>query len=318
VTAQALATRLLVREYLPLAGWLLGWFMLGLAIGHADAVRLLAATFLVQAVRIVATLDTYPALARRARTDGALFKASRRTALRLDLGGLTAALALSAVMALLLSWRGMGEGAAMVAIAAAGLPARNPCALLVAHRDRVGPWRIGGAFVILAGSAAVLLLDLGWIGAAIVLALRDWGGLLTTALLGRVRPAPDVGPTTVLSFAEAAGQTEAGARRKLSYRLLKTVSTMLLGPFGNLAARTGRSAGKLDSRLARIVPRHKGGYVVFTATTASACAFLLSISTEPALFLAAAGLARLAASGAVALLWWRYSGAGLEEDDDDD
>jgi hypothetical protein len=317
VRVHPVATRLLVREYLPLAGWLLGWFVLGLAIGHANAVRLLAATFLVQAVRIVATLDTYPALARRAFADGALFKESRRTALRLDLGGLAVGLALSAVLVLLLGWRGMGEGSAMVAIAAASLPARNPGTLLVARRDRVGPWRVGSAFVMLAGSGAVLLFDLGWFGAAVVLALRDWGGLLATALLGRIRPAPDEQPTTALSFAEAAAQTEASARRKLSYRLIKTVSTMLLGPFGNLAARTGRSAGKLDSRLARIVPRHRGGYVVFTAVTAIASTVLLSISTEPALFLAAAALGRLAASGGAALLWWGYSGAVDEEDDDD-
>ena len=313
-----LAARLVVREYLPLAGWLLGWSMIGLAIGHADAVRLLAATFLVQAVRIAATLDTYPALARRAGPDKALFKASQRTAIRLDLVGLAISLALTAALVLLLGWRGMGEGAAMVAIAGGSLPARNPGALFVARKDRVGPWRVGGAAVMLAGAAAVLLLDLGWVGAAIALALRDWGGLLATMLLGRPRVAPSQPPSSALSFADAAALTESGARRKLSYRLLKTVSTMLLGPFGNLAARTGRSAGKLDHRLARIVPRYKSGYVLFTLGTALVSGVLLAISTEPASFLGAAASARLAASGLAALLWWRYSGEAADEQDDDD
>lgn len=317
VRARKVAGQLVLREYLPLGAWLLAWALIGLAVGHADAVRLLAASFFVQALRAVATLETFAALTRWAYADKPLFKASRRRAVRYDLAGLFLALLLTAALALFLEWRGMAEAAVMVMIAALSLPARHPLALFAVRRNRVVPWRMGSAVLIVAGAALVLLLDLGWIGAAAVLALRDWAGLVAAVLFGGPRPRPQSLPDRPLDLAAAAGQTEANARRKLSYRLIKTVSSVLLGPFGNVAARTGRSAGKLDSRLARIVPRHRGGYVLFTLGTATAAAVLLMTSREPAALLASAGSARLAASGAAVLMWWRYAGEVSEDEDDD-
>jgi hypothetical protein len=73
------AKRLAVREYLPLASWVFSWFMIGVAIGHADAVRLLAANAFVQAVRHVCTLETMPLFGLRERT-AETFRQARRAA----------------------------------------------------------------------------------------------------------------------------------------------------------------------------------------------------------------------------------------------
>ena len=142
--------------------------------------------------------------------------------------------------------------------------------------------------------------------------MREWGGLLATRLFAPPRERVGSIWTQPLTFAEAARRTEGSARQKLSYRLISSVASLVLGPFGNIAARTGREIGKVDSRLAKLVPRKKSGLVLFTAgTTATAIAFLL-VSREPSTLLASAAAARLAASGAAVLMWWRYA-TGIPE-----
>jgi hypothetical protein len=121
-----------------------------------------------------------------------------------------------------------------------------------------------------------------------------------------------------LTFALVAARTEASARKRLSYRLIKSLLGVVLGPFGNIAARTSREVGKLDSRLARIVPRNKPSMILFTLGTGGAAAFWLLVSREPATVLAGAAFARLSATGAAALLWWRYATKDVDEEEDDD
>ena len=175
------AKRLAVREYLPLASWILSWFMIGIAIGHADAVRLLAANAFVQAVRHVCTLEAMPLFGLRERT-AETFRQARRAATRLELAGLAASVVGVLLLVGLLEYRGLGQVAVMVAIAAAAIPARTPAALLVAHRQRFPIWRIGSGLTFAAGSAAVLLFGGDWMAAAAVLALREWGALIATLL----------------------------------------------------------------------------------------------------------------------------------------
>ena len=312
------AKRLALREYLPLGSWILSWFMIGIAVGHADAVRLLAANAFVQAIRHVCTVEAMQVFGLRSRTDKANFRQARRAALRFELGGLAACAITTAIVVALLGYRGLYEAAGMVAIVAAAIPARTPGALLVAHRRRLPRWRIGSALTFVIGSAVVLLFGLHWVAAALVLALREWGGLVGTLLFAPERSLKDSTVNEPLTFAEAARRTEAAARQKLSYRLISSVASLVLGPFGNLAARTGREVGKLDSRLAKIVPRSKSGFILFTLGTAAAAAFFLIVSREPSTLLAAAAFARLAASGASVLLWWRYAGQAPEDEELDE
>jgi hypothetical protein len=310
------AKRLAVREYLPLASWVLSWFMIGVAIGHADAVRLLAANAFVQAVRHVCTLEAMPLFGLRERT-AETFRQARRAAIRLELAGLAASIVGVLLLAGLLEYRGLGQVAVMVAIAAVAIPARTPAALLVAHRQRFPTWRIGSGLTFAAGSAAVLLFGGDWMAAAAVLALREWGALIATLLFAPERKNKH-SRSRPLTFEEVARRTEANARQKLSYRLISSISSLLLGPFGNLAARTGREMGRLDSRLAKLVPRKKSGFALFTLGTVVVAATFLFVSREPSTVLGAAAFARLAASGATVLMWWRYGSDAADDDDLDE
>ena len=313
------AKRLAIREYVPLGCWILSWFMIGIAVGHADAVRLLAANAFVQAIRHVCTVEAMQVLGRRTGAEKAVFKQARRAALRIEAGSFLVCIIGTALVAGAFHARGLHEAATMFVIAAFGIPARHPTAILVARRDRIATWRLGSALTFAVGSGLVLLLGLHWAAAAAVLALREWGGLAATLLFAPRRMLKGRIWTDPLTFGEAARRTEASARQKLSYRLIGAVASLVLGPFGNIAARTGREVGKLDSRLAKLVPRSKSGFVLFTLGTAATAGFFLFVSSEPSTILGAAAFARLAASGGTVLLWWRYGGeTATEEDADED
>lgn len=318
LTIHPVAKRLAVREYMPFGTWLLSWFLLGFSIGPADVVRLLGANAVVQGTRALCTLETRLVLARRAAGDDALWKASRRTAFRIDLAGLAACALFIAALVSLLAFRNMPEAAGMIAIAALGIPARHPFGLLVARRNNDVTWRVGAAATAVVGSTIIFAFDLPWQAASVVIALRDWVGLIATALFAGPRDPSLPQRSDVMTFAEAAAKTEGSARRQLSYRLIKTLSGVLFGPIGNIAARTGRGAGGLDRKLSRLVPRNRPGMMGFTTVCAAAAVALIVASSEPLSFIVAAAFMRLSASGGAVLLWWRYRAASDDEDDDDD
>lgn len=291
---------------------------LGLAIGHADTVRLLAANAFLAAIRAVGTLQVVPPLAQRIGANEAIWKKSMRRAWRLDLISLAACAALAMLLVGLLDLRGMSVAATMLAILSISLPARTPGRLLAAKRRRIAHWRVGASAVALVGGLAVLGLELPWQAAALVLAARDWGGLLMALAFSPPRKLPKTIAHDPLMFSEVAGSTEGSARRRLSYRMLKSLLVGVLGPAGNFAARTSRGA-RLDSRLASMVPRHRGGMLVFAATTLAVSLFFLIVSREPSTLLLSGAFARLTGSAWSAILWWNY-GTDLvgDEDDDDD
>lgn len=312
-----LARRLTLREYLPLSAWLLTWFVLGLAVGPADAVRLFAANTFVQSARGFVALEMVGTLSRRVGQGEAL-RSSVRRAIGIDLVVLIAALAVTALLAGLLMWRGMEVAAGMVLIIAAALPARHPGGVLVVQRDREAPWRLGAALAGVAGAALVWWLGGQWWHAALVLAARDWGGLLLTALAGRRRRPHEEPEAEPMRFAELASRTEAAARRRLVYRLAKSVLSGMLGPFGSVIARTGRGA-RLDARISRMVPRHRGGMTVLALASGGVMLFFLMVAREPATLVLAAVSARVAASAGSALLWWNYgTSLKLDEEEDED
>lgn len=218
---------------------------------------------------------------------------------------------------LLLDLRAMDKAATMLGVVGLSLIARHPGQLLIATRIRSSNWRLGAAVMGCIGAALVFGLELGWLAAAAVLALRDWGGLVATLLFGARRGPPPLACSDPLSFAETAARTERVAHRRLTYRISKGLLAMLLGPVGGFAARTGRGAG-LDTRLARVVPRSRSGIaaLVFAMTAVSSVAF--SLSREPAALLLAAAALRVAASAGSILLWWKYAQAVPEADEDDE
>jgi hypothetical protein len=312
-----LVRRVTLREYLPLAAMLSFWGLAGLSFGHADAVRLFAAYTFFHAIRSLCALEMGLALIRRLGNEPA-FRRSRRTAFRIDLLVLVAALSVTALFAWFLDWRGMEKVALMMLILVVGFPARHPGVALLARRDREVPWRLGAAVTVLVGAALVWQLQLGWWQAALVLAAKEWGSLLFTLLFARRRPLAEPVAAEPLTFAELAARTEASARRRLTYRMAKSVLSGALGPFGTFIARTGRGA-RLDARISRMVPRHRGGMVVLTLVSTALTFGLLLLSTEPAMLVVAAATSRIAASGGSSLLWWRYGETlGADEDDDDD
>ena len=311
------AKRLAIREYMPFGGWILSWFFIGLTLGHADAVRLLAVNGFLQAIRQVCTVEAMQVLGRRAGLDRVTYKAARKVAVRIEATFLLVWLAAVAGLAAILNYRGFGEPAAMLAIASLGIAARNPLAILVAKRDRGISWRLGSAATFVVASGLVFLFGLPWWAAAVALAARDWGGLISTMLFAARREASEK-DREPLTFAEAARRTEMSARQQLSYRLISSVATLTLGPFGKFVARTSREVGRLDSRLARLVPRKKSGFLLFTAGTLGAAIFWLVVAREPSTLLASAAFTRLSASGIAVLLWWRYAGEGAEDDFMDD
>lgn len=293
------------------------WVLLGVHLGHADAVRLLAANAFLTSARSVATLEAMQVLASRTGTATAIRKASRRLAWRIDLASFVGAALLLALLCLFLWWRQMEEAALMVALVALGLPARHPGSLLVAWKNRAVIWNLGGGVVGLAAAAAVYFAGGGIIGAALAIAARDWGGLAATALFAPGRRPADPLPEAPLAFADFASRTEASSRRRLTYRIGKSALVAMFGPFGNFIARTGRGA-QLDRKVARFVPRHRGGMAVLTTGTFWPSVGLLLASREPAALLGAAALMRIAASSGSALLWWNYARDAADEEDEEE
>src|SRR5439155_2430622 len=198
-----MATRLAVREYLPFAAITAGWGLMGLAVGHADMVRLLAATSFIQSIRSFCTMEVTQAVSDHVASERAIYKKSRKLALRIDLIALAACLAAAALLALLLDLRGMEKAAIMIAISAIAIPARNPGAILVAKRDRNVMWKIGAAVGGLLGGALVFAFGLGWTAAAAFAALKPWFGLAAVRRFGPRKSPGGEPPGEALRFHDA-------------------------------------------------------------------------------------------------------------------
>lgn len=307
--------RILVREHLPFAAWLASWILIGLSVGHADAVRLIASNMFALAAPAIGTLAVLPLLSRRAGGDSAVWTRSLARAWKFEWFGLLICALLIGALMLILDVRGFHEPAAMLGIIALGIPARNPGQLLVAKRRRVAYWRAGAAVTTLAGAATVFLFKFGWQAAAIVLALRSWGGLLAALLFAPTQISSREHPPEPLDFAQAAAATGVKSHTKLNYRIIASLLVAMFGPAGKFVARTGRGA-RLGARSARLTPRSRAGLAIFTLCALVSSAFFLLISREPGTLLLAAVSARLAAPAGAALLWWKYSEGQTELSED--
>ena len=298
-----LVGRLMTQEYLPLAAWVLAWAAIAAQLGLADTARLVAANGFFQSVRSLVMLQSYGALSSRL---GVADAEARRLAVRTDGAAVVLTLALLGLLAGGLHSIGLAQLAGMALLLAIGLPARTPCALFVAHRHITASWRLGSAATLLAGAAVILALDLGWVWAALLLGLREWGGLLATFLLGK-RRSPDLdamaGP---LQFPEIASRTSMMARRRLVYRVTKTMFG-ILGPLSGVIVRTGRGIG-LDARIAQRLPIRGWNIGLLAFIGIGASVGLVIAVQEPAALVIASALARIGAAAGSVLIWWRWHG----------
>lgn len=317
MNSRGIIARLTAREYLPLSGWLLTWAIITTAIGLGDATLLLAATIFVRAAQSVAAMDTGRALRRRFAAGAKVFQRSRRLAIRIELLSLAGAALILCVLTLVLAATQRMDVVHAVALIGLGMPAR---VLSVLRRPpppsilsrQVLAW--GG--VLLVAIAAVGDLSVAAFAAA--MGLREWlafaaGLMRVTARTATVSDAAaESAHDSSLTFREVANLTAVRARHRLSYRLVKSVLGIILGPFGSLFARTSRGVG-LHKRLICFTPRTRAAGTLLALTAFSVAIAVLTFVREPAAVLACAALLRLSASAATAVLWWNYAEAGDEK-----
>ncbi len=305
------------REYLPLGASIATWAVIVLAIGHADAARLLAASTAVRAIPLLVKLSTVPALRRRSEAPPAIRRQAWRFAFNLQAAALVVALLIVVMLVEAMKSIGQHQVAAFLPFIALGMPARF---LRQADVKAASPYyRLalagGGLAIVSLGWAA------GWHVAALGLAfgVRDW---IAYAVIrwwpNEPRPAK-VLATEPLRFEEVAQYSAIMGRRMLTYRLTKTLLTVF-GPVGNVAARTGRGLN-WHRKIEPYVPHHLGGFILFSLGAFGGAAFLALRSGEPAAMIGAAGLFQIGAVAANVVLLWRYlpsKGADIFIDDDDD
>jgi hypothetical protein len=194
-----------------------------------------------------------------------------------------------------------------------GLPVRHFGA--AASGRRAGVFRAALSWSGLILAIGALAGDLGWIGFALVLAIREWVALAVSLIPALRRSAdPNVTPVeTPLTWREVVAITGRKARHRLAYRIGKSVLG-IFGPFGNIAARTARGMGA-HRRVApnSIVP------VAAVAVGATAAGLIVPVVlAKPATLLISATLLRVAAAAGNVLLWWRFADQLPDDDDDDD
>jgi hypothetical protein len=306
------------REYLPMAATVAFWAVVALAVGHADAARLLAATVLLRAVQMLVQMATIGPLKRRAGAPREVRRQARAMAIWLQLGSLASAIIVIAALAALLAAIGQERIAGLLPLVALGLPARAYRAVEV--RASTGLFRLVVSASALGCALVAWAAGMGPAGMALAFASREWVG---TALM-RLWPSPErlaERPVTEpLTLWEAARETVVTSRRLLTYRLTKNLLTVF-GPFGNLAARTGRGLG-WHARLEPYMPHRFAGFVLFALVTGGIAVFLAARSGEPAAMIAAAGLGQLCAIALNVLVLWRFlpdrNDPDLVVEDDDD
>ena len=310
--------QLSLREYLPLLLTIGLWAVIVAVIGHADSVRLLAATVAIRALQMLTRLSTASSLKARIGTPRKIRRHAKRMALRVHVGALMINLALVAPLVLGLEAIGQSEIAAFVTLISIGLPAR---ALRRADlRTSSQYFRLalsgGGLVAALAGWA----IGLGPMGMALAFGAREWIAYGVVRWWPKAAHVPKRTIAAPLTLAEVARNTAGAGRRRLTYRISKVALTMF-GPIGNIAARTGRGL-KWDRRLEPYLPHHLSGFILFASLSAAGAIFLALRIGEPVAMVGAAGLMQLAAAATNVALLWHWLPArddpDLAVDDEDD
>lgn len=309
---------LLGREYLPMLALIAMWAVIVIAIGHADAARLLAAVAFVRAAQMLTRLTTPPLLRRRSKAPREVRRQAKRIAIQLQLSALIVALLTVAAIVAWLNAIGQHELATYLPFVAIGMPARYFRYADVKTASRYFRLALSGSGLILvtAGWAA----GLSGLAMAFAFGAREWFAYTVMRLWPKPPFQPRSHVAIPLTFAEVATNSAVVSRRMLTYRLSKML-LMIFGPFGNVAARTGREL-KWHRKIEPYIPHHLGGFLLFTLATLGGGAVLASEIGEPAAMIASAGLWQVGmATLNVVLLWpWlpERIDENIEDDDDDD
>ena len=319
VKNQPRIVRLGLREYLPLALTVMLWAVIVAAIGHADTVRLLAATVAMRAVQMFTRISTAPSLKARSGVPKAIRRQARRFAYAVQGAVLASSLALVLLLAAGLEAIGQHQIALILPLIAVGLPARVPRFADV--RTNSPYFRLalagGGLVAALAGWAA----GLGVIGMALAFGTREWIAFVVIRWWPKAAYVCKRPLDAPLGFAEVARNTAISGRRLLTYRLTKVALT-IFGPAGNVAARTGRGMG-WHGKLEPYLPHSLTGFILFAGAALSGAIFLAVRVGEPLTMVGAAGLLQLSGAAAnIALMWrWlpdRHDPNVIVDDDDED
>ncbi len=307
------------REYLPLAATAAMWAVLLLAIGHADAARLLAAVTMVRGTQLLTKCATPISVKRRVKAPREVQRQARWFAFNVQAAALIAGLLLIILLVEAMKAIGQDRIASFLPFMAIGMPARY---LRMADIRASSPYfrlalAVGGLAVASIGWAAALPIAL----LGLVFGARDWIAYVVMRLWPRTPPELRIYRDDRLSFAEIAANSAIYGRRMLTYRLSK-VALAVLGPFGNAAARTGRGLN-WHKKMEPYVPHHLGGFLLFTAASWAGAVLLALQSGEPAAMVISAGLFQLGAAAANVLLFWRWmpsrdGSVALEDDDDEE
>lgn len=290
------------REFLPLGATAAMWAVIVLAIGHADAARLLAAVTFVRGTQLMLRLATPTALKLRFNAPSLVRRQAKRLAFLLQASALIAGLVVIALLVEALKAIGQDQIAAYLPFLALGMPARH---LRLADVKTASPYfRLA-----LTGSGlatASVAWAFGWPATLFALAFgaREWIAYIVLRWWPREPRVPKHLVDLPLKFEEVARYSVILGRRLLTYRLTKSLLT-IFGPFGNAAARTGRGLN-WHSRLEPYIPHHLGGFIAFTLGALGAAAFLAVRSGEPAAMIVAAGLYQVGGAAMNVVLLWRW------------
>jgi hypothetical protein len=308
-----------LREYVPLLLTIALWTLIIATIGHADAVRLLAATVTLRAVQMFTRMATAKSIKTRAASPKAVRRQARRFARLVQFGVLAANVLLILALVRALDAIGQEQVARFLPLVAIGMPAR-----VLRYSDA----RTDSPYFRLALSGGALALALlGWaaglgaVAMALAFGFREWVAYAVIRYwpkAPRVPTSPIIDP---LGFAEIGRNTALSGRRLLTYRATKIALTVF-GPIGNVAARTGRGLN-WHAKVEPYLPHRLGGFVLLALATAGGAVFLALRSGEPLAMIGAAGLLQLAGASANIALLWRYlpdrndPDLQLDEDEED-
>jgi hypothetical protein len=307
------------REYLPLAATAAMWAVIIIAIGHADAARLLAAVTFVRGTQLMMRFATPTALKLRIKAPPLVRRQAKRLAFHIQASALIAGLIVIALLVETMKSIGQDQVAAYLPFLALGMPARH---LRLADVKTASPYyrlALTGSGLVTASVAWAF----GWPATLFALAFgaREWIAYLVLRWWPREPRIPKQLVELPLKFEEVARYSVILGRRLLTYRLTKSLLAVF-GPFGNAAARTGRGLN-WHSRLEPYIPHHLGGFIGFILVAFGAAAFLAVRSGEPAAMIVAAGLYQVSGAAMNVVLLWRWlpdrdADIPLFYDDDDE
>ena len=269
--------RLSLREYLPLLMTIGLWAVILATIGHADTVRLLAATVSLRAIQMLTRLSTAPSIKVRVAAPRPIRRHARRFARFAQLAVLTTNIVLVVALVFALDAIGQHQVARFLPLVAVGMPAR---VLRYSDVRTESPYfrlalAAGGLATALIGWAA----GFGVVAMGLAFGMREWIAYVVIRLWPKAALVPGRPLVDRLALAEIGRNTALSGRRLLTYRMSKIALT-IFGPLGNFAARTGRGLN-WHNKIEPFLPHRLSGFVLFALATSAGAVLLALRSGEP-------------------------------------